>query len=342
MAVGLETPPRQRGARALSFLESLVARSSAPAPSVGVVLVAWDQDRAQAAVRDISPWLEDEPVRRHAALVCNRPLQLEAGPTWTRLSGSNIAGEFSGYEEGVAALRRHAPDLWVLVNDRYAAYGGSPFHTFDTAFLHLVHKHRVLVGQRDALDRRVLVGRPELAQYIRTHYLVLSEETRQRLGSLQTYQLDQADDLLPHDWPLSEGTATKAPGSDQLDDGYLVFLRAWLTCQGVALPSHWYQASAHPARLRELRSKAISILNEHLLGLHALEAGIVPVERVMAYRSRGLHGHESSMLKELTRWSVERPSPDARGYRVGALGRTLLASARAASRGAWHRQDRHG
>ena len=95
--------------------------------SLAVVLLGWDEDRTEAAVRRLSAVLGDlSGWKAQLCVVDNRraPGPVKQLAFGSLISGDNSAYEFSGYDRGHDFHRQSGvrPDAWLFANDRFDAY----------------------------------------------------------------------------------------------------------------------------------------------------------------------------------------------------------------------------
>ena len=307
------------GDAVLTALERRGAAIFVPPPKVGLVLVGFDSTRTSQVVAEVDRWRAIYPGRVTPCLVANAPV-MTAPAGWSHARGSNVAQEFSGFDEGVFAVGA-GPMVWVFLNDRYGAYPGTGLADLTSAVLLLAKEQLVVLGHFDVLGVPVLKGGDVLRGYIRSNFFVLGDAALRALGRLTSFDTAEGETMFPAEWP----GALSAVDQTSLDPAYLDHLAEWLTGRGERLKTHWYRASDDPVQRLILRRKAVAILNEHLLAERLLAGGIVGVDVRRAFRAAALQRSPALLSAEVGRWHGTMPSLDSRRERL----RLILASGRA-------------
>ena len=259
-------------------LESL-ALADRPAPSplrLGVVLVAWDEERTTACVQVLRQ-LGARAATADLVVVANRTQAVGCGldPVVRVVRGSNREAEFSGYDEGVHALRSTSPvDVWFLANDRLLGYEDGYVDLLHPAVLRLAHDEQVLLGWVDRLPVDDPVRGHRVPVFCRSNYLMVAERTLLRIGAVTSVDNEDYDDMVGTGDHERLGDVA---GSD-LPASYLAYLDDWLTGRGGNGNAVWYRAGdASAQQWSMLRHKLHSIVNEHLFSARARQAGAVLV-----------------------------------------------------------------
>lgn len=280
------------GARVLRALEWLVAGrpTAAPQPSLGVVVVGWDEVETARLLEVLAP--VTGALASRTVLVANRPLPgLVAGQTV--VSGSNSAAEFSGFTEGIASFATR-PDVWLLVNDRCLSYDDGVLGLLTPELVRFAATTPVLLGHLDTTEPSEVLGLP-VTSWVRSNYAMLSDEVLQQLGGVRT--VDPA--LLPEQAPRS----LLELAGDDLPAAYLERLQTWLTVPG---RDSWYRATPLTEQSWPLlRRKALCILDEQLLSARAVAAGVRLVGPEQAALLARLPGHSEVRQQQWERLSTE-------------------------------------
>lgn len=240
------------------------------APRVGIVFAAWDPAASRASldriVRMLGPVSEVTSVA-----VGNAAPAIEAVTDLADLvvAGSNEDAEFSAYDEGLRILHadRRSLDVLLLANDRAFSYPLDMRESGTARLLDNVRRHQLAVGHVDALPRPMEVLGRRVHAYLRSNLVLLPFASVRPGLALTSLAAARFDDLVP----------VAYPGDCRLDGlgspDYADFLRGWLT--GTRDQDAWYRARpADAASWPELRLKAKSIVNEHLLSVRLEDAGL--------------------------------------------------------------------
>ena len=191
-------------------------RPSQSVPSLGIVLAAWDPAAATTSVNMVLERFENvKDVTWSMVVVANND---SVGTALTRanggykvVSGSNREAEFSAYEEGRQALLAEAalPDAWLIINDRLPVYGAECLWGVTPEVLRFAGAVPLAAGTIDFLPHYYdLCGRP-FRCYIRSNYVLLSNDALSRIGSLcavraEQYQMDVPLAFPGPGWSLPE------------------------------------------------------------------------------------------------------------------------------------------
>jgi hypothetical protein len=269
-----------------------------PVPArLGIVLAAWDPLPSTAALQALQ-----SRASRLSLLECSlvvvanrpsiiRPLKDVADPDVLLVSGSNNETEFSAYDEGRQALLTYSgshPDVWLIANDRFAAYGQRHLKFLNHSLLKFTAASLLASGDVDTVPRQFwkldanlvpqLESRaPQSAQssYIRSNWLLISDRALRRLGPLTTITSVQYAEHVPNNLPGLPAGSPEArwPLSTWLGNAIGNWMYEWLTQAG-----NWHKAEPlTPSSWPRLRRKALAILNEQLLTVRLREAGIAIV-----------------------------------------------------------------
>ena len=305
-----------RGDRVLSWLERRALSFPGPQPKVGIVVVGWDEERTQRTIKAIEAWIGTESVDVHSAtLVLNRHADVALPRRWSVLGGSNSAGEFSGYDEGISwAEKATAPDIWLLANDRYGSYDAPNLAAAMRPVLQIVWEQPVVVGHVDQLNLAPHRERRPIDRYVRTNFVLVSHQSLARARPCAIYRWDQVDQIFPAGWPFSDSLMS-AP----LDAAYLSNIAGWLTGLGRTNGRAWYRATQDPAAAGALRTKAVSILNEHLLSQRLALEGVVAVDTRRVMRMASLLRRPGRLGSDMSTWPISDVAFESRRGRVISL-----------------------
>lgn len=249
-----------------------------------VVFVAWDADRTAAGLAALCPAVTAwGPGACRVVVVVNNPAlplsQVRVPPSGLVVRGSNAVGEFSGYDEGIAAAANWgkpgpaAGGALLLLNDRFLSYGeGARLRVLDPALAGLVVSERLLVGKVEVFPGGGrLLGLP-VDRYVKSNWMLLPQPaTGVALMSVDSVRFDA---LVPVAG-APEGWISRSA----LDPGYAARLHEWLSGEGTSLTSHWYRAEPFTAvTWPAMRLKIRSILNEHALSTRLADDGLTSVQ----------------------------------------------------------------
>lgn len=234
---------------------------------VACVAVLWDERRSAAVLERLRSALGPEQVV--VAVANSVAVRAIAERADLAISGSNVDAEFSGYDEGLAALRDHGIEAGALVlaNDRAFSYEDVwSGHRVDR-LLRCVERNDVALGHIDALPRRMTVMRKTVHAYLRSNLVVLPWAAVADGFTVTSLDAARFDALVPVDYPGRWDLAELASGD------YADFLEDWLT--RTSGPDHWHDARPlDPESWHQLRAKAKSIANEHLLSARLQDRGL--------------------------------------------------------------------
>lgn len=278
------------------------------AARVAVVLVGWDGERAAGAAAALTGGIRGSRALRGATLtVVDNSGTLGPLRGATVVAGSNSTGEFSGYDEGVAAVLAAgpAPDVWVFANDRFASYEDGHLRRLTAAVLDEARHHPLLTGRVDVLPEPLDLRGQRFRTYCRSNLMVVSGELLRAVGPVTTLTSAGFDAVVPAGWPGSAAAARDALAAWS-GRGWADFVLSWLTgwpVDGVAagIAGGWYRAAPlTAASWPTVRLKIVAIANEHSFSTRCAAAGSPPIE--------------------LTALALAAALPPAdRGRRVGAL-----------------------
>jgi hypothetical protein len=315
----------------LSGLETISLREfcSGHKTGVNVVLVGWNPEesyRSQLYIDEELKSLGDKT----CVLVVNNPAMgldhFRTGPLWRVVRGTNTDGEFSGYDEGYAALgNSFTQPVTIFCNDRMLSYSEAATKEPLFPLVNAVAQNSVVVGHIDRIS-------PELngpsAYYLRTNFLIVPRKVKEELGSFISADATILKQAVPEDFPGESWI----PGG--LDPRYFCHLKLWLT-----EPTGWYRAQPLSHEYwPTFRRKLLAILNEHLLSKRLLDLNITLTDgrRARQLAALGRRPATRYRLKELLHdhpeMSLGYSSPGKRsrylmsmGVILGRLGWTSVA-----------------
>jgi hypothetical protein len=280
--------------------------------TVAVVYVRWFETEGDSPLVTLVEHLSRQVTSPVAVCVVdNRP---GLPPVTTRIprllliAGQNSEREFSGYEDGVRHLRERgkSPDLWVLANDRFAAYGLDYLRLVNRASLDVAASLSCAVGHVDTWPQAVHLLGFDISSWARSNLLVIPERSLRATGSLVSVDARRFRCLLP-DTPLSAvemaDPALKLQRS--FDVSWSKLTSECLTGVGTRLRWRWHQAgpldqSTWPA----FRGKVHSIVNEQLLSARLRQNGtpVVPLPLAVTVGSLPATSTRTITSSAIRRW----------------------------------------
>ncbi len=246
--------------------------ASQGAPNLGIVLAAWDPMAATRSVNLILERFEGvKGINWSMVVVANNDSAASAlrrsDGKYQVVAGSNQEAEFSAYEEGRHALLGEAglPDAWLIVNDRLPVYGAECLGAVTPEVLRFAGSVAIGAGTIDFLPHHYLLCDRPFRCYIRSNYLVLSNDALSRIGSLCAVRAAQYAADLPLSFP---GPDWSLP--DWVSPELSEFVRSFLT-----QPTGWFRAEpVSAASWPRIRFKTLSIVNEFLLSMRLIGADV--------------------------------------------------------------------
>ncbi len=299
------------------------SRPRAARTSVAVVMLAWNPQNARGAARALAEQLRAAAPNARLVLVDNRGHGMEWAPDegFDYVVGDNSAREFSGLQAGIEHVRKGgSPEVWVLANDRYAVDSDECLRLLDGPTFDAVAEMGALSGHLDRYPTATNAFGLEIGSWARSNLLVAADDALRRIGPLVTVTEATLASVVEDN--ARAGPLFRSDGP--LDPMYRRYLTEWLTGEGTALAQHWYRsAPVSPATWSELRTKARSVLNEHLLSARAQDLG-VPVVALAGASNAGRLG-AGSILYRLVTASVRLEPRRSRPLLTGSVARTLVA-----------------
>lgn len=270
-------------AAALEWLVGLRASDVTPL-RVTLVFLQWETVSGSAAHAALQHRLSRQALQLASYLVDNRHegqgvQRREDGVVV--LEGDNTVREFSGLQRGVDRARQDGavPDVWVLANDRYDAYGESSLPQLSAATLRVVAELEALAGKVTLAKAPLSSLGLDLSRWVKTNLIVVAERALARIGGPLLLGEDQLDGAVARSYE---------PGASLFREGGLVGplharqLTAWLTGASDPLfPRSWYRGEPVSATSwPDLRAKVHSCLNEQVFSGRARALGIplLPLE----------------------------------------------------------------
>ncbi len=228
---------------------------------LGLVLVGFGlTGEAVARVERLARNLERRGAAVERVIVENgTPREAPIKEGWQVVDGSNRRFEFSGYEEGVAALKR-SHDFVILLNDRWESSKALmiPLAIERLPFRSMIDE-RAIIGHVNRYPLPVTVLGAPSASWIRTHAVVLP------FGVLA--------ELRPLDLGEFDLDAT-------ISDSHRAMIDAYVKGTGPMSETYtarWYRADSDIEAGTYLR-KEVSIFLEHALSVRAKEQGIAMLD----------------------------------------------------------------
>lgn len=287
------------------------------------MLLAWDPTAARSCAHELSERLDLIAPGTRRVVVDN----LGSGMDWAGdegfelIAGDNSAREFSGLERGIEHVSRSdAPDVWLLVNDRYQANDPSLLDWFDGGTLEAVFSTKALSGRINRYPFPCHSFGLEILRWACSSFLVVSDDALERL--LPLVVVGEAE-LKAVSGPV-EGERPLLDPAGPLDERLRDYLTEWLTGEGGSLSERWYRSRAvDSASWDDLRGKVQSILNEQMLSARARELGIPVLPITVAFQLARVHS--GSVVRRAMEKMIEaRPDTVARILK-GTSGRNLFA-----------------
>jgi hypothetical protein len=193
---------------------------------------------------------------------------VEASPGRTVIGGDNSVWEFSALDAGLAhmgASIRHYDVVNVVTSafmQLYVAY----LERFTSEVVAALSRARACVGHIDCYNEAVSIGPYVSQHWIRTCFFMAPVSELLTLKTLVSAR---------HRQPWFSGQV-EDPFGDQspIDVTYRRYLTDWLLGQDIGQGVTWHRALTLDANgLESFERKALTILNEHLLGVRFRAAG---------------------------------------------------------------------
>ncbi len=263
--------------------DSLLSARCAPVRgdvNVGVVLAAYDLGRTNDVLQALA---ENPALRQASTVVIANSVEVHATGGWQGgqqvVRGSNLAHEFSAYDEGLNVLCQQQgarPEVVVLLNDRALSYRDGFLGLTSEAALRLARDERLALGNLDDPGRTLRTPFGPMYRYLRGNAVVLPLTTLAPTFPMISISGELFDGLVSPTPPDSGVERPLAKVAHDLD--YEQYIWGWLT-------TGWYRGGPVDAdSWPRLRAKARDIINEHGLTVRLSSEGITPVyaERAIA------------------------------------------------------------
>jgi len=225
-------------------------------------------------------------VERDLVIVDNAkpPEFAEHTPGRTVAGGDNRFREFSGFDRGLAhvgsRIRRY--DLVQFVTDAFHTLYVDYLDRFDTSLLSKIAGKPVAVGHVDCYNEPIQVLGVRSQHWIRSCYFFLPPAEAAALGSFVSVTEPQRF--------FSGDPAAPFRSDAPLSRRYQDYLIDWITGRDLGQGVEWHSGFAlSAATLPAFEQKALSILNEHLLGIRLRAMGCRVIDVTWLSASLGRH-----------------------------------------------------
>lgn len=253
------------------------------------ILVRTGIEKNQGAAEDVaSLFARQMPrVRRELVIVDNalpQDYQQGLGPSGVLIGGSGAHREFSAWDSGLNCVRArlHTYDFVHLVTSAFRALYTRYLERFNEDMLGLVLHRAAAVAHIDYYNEPVTVLGRRSQAWLRTSFLFVPPAELRMLGSLVS-MLDPS--------ALFSGNP-EVPFRDEapISKTYRGYLLSWLTGDGTGQGVEWHSRFAlSPETLPLFESKALAVLNEHLLSIRLRAQGCAMVDATwLATRAKAL------------------------------------------------------
>jgi hypothetical protein len=280
-------------------------------PSLALVYVRWSDSRGDAPLVTLTEHLmreADTPVG--VCVVDNRagiPPVVAEIPGLSTIRGQNSEREFSGYESGVRHIRGCgvSPDLWLLANDRFDAYGLDDLDLLGDDSFAVAASLPCALGHVDRWPAPVHLLGFDVSSWARSNLLVVPDGSLQLIGSLVSVDASTFSSLLRESPPTPCDAANAALVlRDKFGLTWSALTAEWLTGVGKRLGEHWYQAAPiDQSNWSAFRGKVHSIANEQLLSARLRESGTPVVSSALAALVGSL---PTTAVRKLTSSAIRR------------------------------------
>jgi hypothetical protein len=212
---------------------------------------------------------------------------IEAHGSRTLIGGDNSAREFSAFDRAVAFV---GTNIWHY---DFVHFATSAFNTlyvrylerFDTALLEAATSRPLCLGHIDCYNDPVTILGIATQHWIRTCFFFLRPSDVKALGHLTTLSEGSLFFGGSHEAPFRQG----APLSSRYRD----YIIKWLTGGDIGQGVEWHsRVSLTPGTLTAFEHKALSVMNEQLLGvrLRAMGCRLTDVTWLATMLARGETG----------------------------------------------------
>lgn len=285
-----------------------------------LVMVAWEPDRSLAVIQHLEAAVRPFAIVRPVVVANSEGAhQLFASSEYDLVvRGSNADAEFSGYDQGLDAVRDAGcspDDIVMIANDRARVGEPGTLRLLSPRVLENVKQFSIAVGHVESFSKvHEVMGRP-VKTYLRTDLFLMPGSAV--IAGFTTTSLGQTemDRLVPRQflgvWAFDS----------VLHPNCSAFLRQWLT-----VGDHqetWYAArELSQDSWPVLRRKTQNIINEHLMPTRLRRAGL----QVVSLRQAGLHIGSIASLDRLE--ARAHRIEHSRRLRLVAVLRSLVADLR--------------
>jgi hypothetical protein len=302
-------------------------------PTLALVYVRWSENRGDAPLVALKEHLER--VATSPIAVCVVDNRAGIPPIAAQISGlSAIAGhnserEFSGYDAGIRHIRGcdESPDLWLLTNDRFDAYGLDDLELVNEKTLEVAASVPCSLGHVDHWPAPVDLLGFDVSSWARSNMIIIPERSLRSTGSLVSVDASTFSSLLP-DSPPAEGNAANAALAlrQNLGGTWSELTTEWLSGVGSRLHSHWYEAAPLDQwGSQAFRGKVLSIMNEQLLSARLRQSGTAVIPLPMAATLASLPATVRRLTNSaIRRWPTESVNT-ARKRGVARVGRSCAS-----------------
>jgi hypothetical protein len=279
--------------------------------TVALVYVRWSENPGDPPLVKLTQHLAREAVSPVATCVVDNrsglPPAVAESPDLSTIAGDNSEREFSGYDTGVRHLRDRgtSPDLWLLANDRFDAYGLEYLELLTDRSLDVAASLHCALGHVDQWPRPVHLLGFDVSTWARSNLLVIPERSLRSMGSVVSVDARAFRSLLVESAPTP--TEVKDPAfvlRGSFDATWSELAAEWLTGRGSRLRSHWYQAApVDHSNWCTFRGKVHSIVNEQLFSARVRQSGTPVVSLPLASEVADL---PETSIRRLTSSAVRR------------------------------------
>jgi len=244
------------------------------------------------------------PSARRDVVVVDNAGGVEASEAPGVIAGSNRSWEFSAWDEGLASVGDLLGDydLVHLVTSAFRTLYVRYIERLDLRVLQLVAGRRAAVGHIDRYDEPIELMGHTSQSWLRSSFVFVPPAELVALGSL--VGVTDASRFFSGD--ARNPFRATAP----LSENYRQFIRGWLTGEGTGQGTKWHSRFAlSPTTLPLFESKALAILNEHMLAIRLRLQGCELVDATWL-ATRANAGATGSTLGVFPPWQVQLAGRD--------------------------------
>lgn len=240
---------------------------------IATILVGHERPTILEALAKIDAFFEEKLPRavRTTIVVDNGRPRVDherLGDDRVLVGGDNSLREFSAWDRGIATLdrMRETPDFVHFATSAFDALYVGYLDAFAERMLDSARDARAVLGHVDYYDEPVTLFGHASQQWVRTSFFFVPFEAVRALRSVVSFERPEQvfgdDPKAPF--------LLDAPISKRLQD----YIRSWLTGEGTGQGVVWHSRFDLDAKTLPLfRTKALAILNEHLLSVRLRELG---------------------------------------------------------------------